>query len=226
MVVGIIRVITSEDEEFLQSHAKVLQERYDIESVTRCIPDQPHGIHDKATLEAAVPKIVQVAKDLVEQDHVDLILISCADDPGIEEVRSVVNVPVIGAGSAAAVIALARGGGVGVLGITEDVPAAIADVLGDRLVASRVPQGVRRTTDLMSAAGAEAAVAAALELRDAGAGSIVFACTGFTTIGLADPAAQATGIPVVDAVLAAGLVATYGAASPRPSSAQTPNSAP
>ena len=44
---------------------------------------------------------------------------------------------------------------------------------------------------------------------DAGAGSILFACTGLTTIGLAADVTQRTGLPVVDAVLAAGAVAAY-----------------
>jgi Asp/Glu/hydantoin racemase len=150
-LVGVIRVVTSADEDFLQSHARVLEAHFGFPTVTRCIPDQLHGIHDGVTMAAAVPKIVRVAQDLVTRDDVDLILISCAADPGIAEVRAAVGIPVVGAGSAGAAVALSSGDAVGVLGITDDVPEAVAEVLGRRLVAAVRPRGVRRTTELMTA---------------------------------------------------------------------------
>ena len=55
----------------------------------------------------------------------------------------------------------------------------------------------------------EKALEAAVEMRAAGAQSILFACTGLTTIGLARDVTQRTGLPVVDAVLAAGTVAAF-----------------
>lgn len=79
-LVGVIRVVTSADEDFLQSHARVLEARFGFPTMTRCIPDQPHGIHDGVTMAAAVPKIVRIAQDLVIRADVDLILISCAAD--------------------------------------------------------------------------------------------------------------------------------------------------
>jgi Asp/Glu/hydantoin racemase len=207
--VGIIRVVTSEDEEFLRGHARALEARFGFPTATRCISDQPHGIHDDASMAVAVPKIVRVAQDLVTQDGADLILISCAADPGIAEVRAAVGVPVVGAGSAAATLALMSSDAVGVLGITPDVPEVVAAILGSRLVAARVPRGVRRTNDLLTKDGMRAAMEAGRDLCDAGATSILFACTGFTTIGLASRIAQQLSVPVVDAVLAAGLAATY-----------------
>ena len=45
--------------------------------------------------------------------------------------------------------ALASGGRVGVLGITHDVPEAVTELLGDRLVAHLVPERVASTIDLM-----------------------------------------------------------------------------
>ena len=44
--VGLIRVLTTEDEEVLQSHGKQIMEYFpELEVVTKCIPDQYEGIH-------------------------------------------------------------------------------------------------------------------------------------------------------------------------------------
>lgn len=208
MTIGIVRVVTSDDRDFLESHGRLLRQRFGFDVVTRCLPDQPHGVHDDVTFAVAEAKMSDAARRL-EDDGVEAVIISCAADPGIEQARAAVGIPVYGAGASGAAVALASGSTVGVLGITEEVPAAVTSVLGDRLVASRVPEGVRRTTELTTPAGARAAIAAAQELRDAGAGTILFACTGLTTLDLAGPVTEATGLPVVDAVRAAGLVASY-----------------
>jgi Asp/Glu/hydantoin racemase len=126
----------------------------------------------------------------------------------------VVDVPVVGAGSAGAALALAAGGRVGVLGITPDVPQAVTDVLGPALVADRVPDGVASTLDLLRPETRRRALDAAEEMREAGAEAILFACTGLTTIGLAQDVTERTGLPVVDAVLAAGTVAAFLTSSP------------
>ncbi|WP_221411605.1 aspartate/glutamate racemase family protein [Arthrobacter crusticola] len=52
--------------------------------------------------------------------RVDALIIGCAADPGLEETRAAVGIPVIGAGSVAAAAALAYRGRVGVLGFHAD----------------------------------------------------------------------------------------------------------
>ncbi|TDE94148.1 hydantoin racemase [Occultella glacieicola] len=204
--VGVIRVVTTDDWDFLEAHGRVLEQIHGYRTVTACLPGQRTGVHDDRTFAAASQKMPAAARTLVAEGA-EAVIISCAADPGLAWARAAVNVPVIGAGSAGAAIARATGGSVGVLGITEEVPESVTAVLGDRLVASRVPDGVTRTSELTTAAGARAAIAAAVELRDAGATSILFACTGFTTLDLADPVREATGLPVVDSIRAAGAVA-------------------
>lgn len=204
--IGVIRVITSDDRDLLDQHGRVLEREFGVRTVTRCLPGQPHGVHDEATFETARASMAEVARGL-EAEGVGAIVISCAADPGLPEARAAVSVPVFGAGSSGAAIALALGGKVGVLGITAEVPAAVTAVLGERLVAAEVPDGVARTTELTTPAGREAALVAAERLRAAGAEVILFACTGLTTLALAEPVAEATGLPVVDAVQSAGLLA-------------------
>lgn len=206
--VGVVRVITSDDPEFVGTHGRWIEERYGLPTVSRCIPDQPHGVHDEATFALAVPKIVAVAKELAAEGA-GCVLISCAADPGLAESRAVAGVPVVGAATSGAAVALGLGGKVGVIGLNDEAPKAIRDVLGDRLVTAVRPEGVRRTTDLLQEGAADRALAAVRSLVDAGAEVVLFACTGFTTIGLGARVRAELDVPVVDAVLAAGLVASY-----------------
>lgn len=213
-MIGLIRVLSTDDETLLQTHARAIQHLLAEPIVTRAIPDQPDGIHDPATLAAAEPKIVDTGRGLVA-DGASLIIVSCAADPAVPQLRRVIDVPVIGAGSAGAAMARSLADRIGVLGITPDVPACIANVLGDTLVADAVPADVHATTDLMTRQGRSAAVRVAAGLVEQGAECILFACTGLTTIGVAQPISDAAGVPVVDAVLAAGHAAAYPLTSPR-----------
>ena len=44
--VGVIRVLTSDDPEFVGMHGRFIEEHYPgIRCVSKCIPDQPEGIH-------------------------------------------------------------------------------------------------------------------------------------------------------------------------------------
>jgi allantoin racemase len=158
--VGIVRVLTSDDPAVIDDHGLLLQERYGFPTLSRCIPGQPDGIHDDATHRLAEPKVVALAAELAAAGA-GSVIISCAADPALEETRAKLDVPVIGAGSAAAAVALGLGRRIGVLGIREEAPPAIAALLGHRLAGSARPEGVRGTRDLRTPEGAEAAVAAA-----------------------------------------------------------------
>ncbi|MBZ6258724.1 aspartate/glutamate racemase family protein [Streptomyces olivaceus] len=206
--VGIVRVLTSDDPAVVEDHGRLLRRRYGFPVESRCIPDQPNGIHDDATHSAAEPKIVALAREL-ERDGADTVVISCAADPALDAVRTAVDVPVVGAGSAAAGLALSLGRRVGVLGIRDETPQAIAHPLGAHLVASGRPRGVHSTVHLRTPEGTQATEEAAARLVEAGADCLVLACTGFTSIGIRPALERRLGVPVVDAVLAAGLVATY-----------------
>ncbi|GAB2826636.1 aspartate/glutamate racemase family protein [Streptomyces daliensis] len=207
--VGVIRVLTSDDPAFVDAHGRALEERYGFATVSRCIPDQPHGIHSDRTADLAEPKIERLAREMADGGAAVLI-VSCAADPALERARAAVTVPVIGAGSSAAAVALAMGGRIGVLGITDTVPPAVMDVLGDRFVGHLRPEGVHDTTALLTEEGGRAAVRAARQLvEDAGADVLVLACTGMATIGLGPRLLREWGIRSVDPVAAAGLFASF-----------------
>lgn len=206
-MIGLIRVYTTDNPDIIEEHGNIISKMYGIPVMSWCIPDQPKGIFNEETEAIAVPKIVELGKSM-EKEGCKLLLISCAADPALELLRQNVSIPVIGAGSAAALTAMAAGERVGAMGITEDIPAAVGHILGDLLVQYIRPEGVTNTTDLLTDTGREQALTAARSLLVQGSKAIVFACTGFSTIGFADVIRKELHVPVIDAVEAEGLFAS------------------
>lgn len=214
MRLGVIRVITTEDPHVLNSHGEILAHELGIEVISRCLPNQPEGVYDGPTFDAAAEKTVTLAHQMAKHDSVDALLVSCAADPGVPEAAQSLHIPVIGAGSAAAWRAAALGQQVGVLDLTPQTPHAVTAVLANRYMGARVPAKVSRSADLQHPKSAENAVAAAHELLDGGADVIMFACTGMTTINLATSLEARLAVPIVDAVRAGGQAALAAGGSP------------
>ncbi len=203
MRVGLIRVMTTSDRRLLNAHGKLLNEAFGFTVTSRCIPDQPSGVYDQASLESAAPKVVELAREMA--GDADALIISCASDPGLAATRAAVDIPVIGAGSAAAAAALTFGGRIGVLGLGSHVPGPIAESLGERMLLIDGAFGQVATPDaFLMPAGIFEALAAAHMLVDAGADVIVQASTGLSSIGMAGVLRRRLGVPVIDAVTAAG----------------------
>lgn len=205
--IGLIRVLTTEDQEVLKAHGKQIMEHFPtLEVETKCIPDQYEGIHSPELGELAIPKIVATAKTF--QD-VDMIIVSCADDPGVAEIRQALpGIPVTGGGETTVALALKYGEKIGVLGITDYAPQAYLRMIPDKIILGK-PEGVDSTLDLMKPEGRKNVIKMGLELKEQGAQVIALACTGLATIGVAEELEKATGLPVIDPVLAEGLFAYF-----------------
>ncbi|MEM0006273.1 MAG: aspartate/glutamate racemase family protein [Ignisphaera sp.] len=204
--IGLIRVITLKDEEALNLHGRIIESIFpELNVVSRSIEDQPMGIYNRESEEIAKPKILKLAKEF-EKEMIEAVIISCAADPAVREARRSLKIPVIGAGSAAASMALAYGERVGVLNLTEETPEVIRRILGSHLVAEEKPEGVRTTLDLKTEWGMRAARMALEKLAKSGVDVIVLACTGYSTIGFSKIAESITKMPVIDPVVAAGLM--------------------
>lgn len=208
--VGLIRVLTTEDEELLNLHGKILMEKFPmLEVESRCIPDQYEGIHSHELEALAVPKIVKLAESFRDKD---MILISCADDPGVREVREALpGMPVTGGGETTAALATRYGEKIAVLGIVDYAPKAYLRMIPDKLIAVGKPDGVDSTLDLMTPEGRASCLRKAMELKELGAEVIALGCTGLTTIGIAQEIEKATGLTVIDPVLAQGVFAMFEA---------------
>jgi Asp/Glu/hydantoin racemase len=208
MNVGLIRVITLTDKNLIDAHAEILFERFEMNVRTKCIQGQPEGIHDEETEREAIPKIIDVAKEF-EKEGADALLISCAADPGVEECRELVSIPVVGAGSACAAIAYSIGSRIGAIGITDELPKAMSEVLQEKLVCYIKPESVKTTLDLFDAENRDHVVRAALLLREKGCDTIALACTGMSTIRLYKDVEREAKMRVIDPVIAAGSVLSY-----------------
>ena len=201
--IGLIRVLTINAKDLLELHGKKVMSWFpELEVVSRCIPDQPEGIHDDVTEQMAIPKVVNLAKEF-ESEGFDGILISCAGDPAVNELKDVLSIPVVGAGRTTACIALSFDLPIGVLGITDEVPTGMKEVLQDRMIAWAKPSGVTSTLDLMTTTGRSNTLNAAEELKHKGVKVLALACTGMATIDVAPLIAKETGLIVVDPLKAA-----------------------
>ncbi len=210
--IGLIRVLSTDDPELLNRHGRLLEAYIrdrDLQVISRCIEGHPQGLWNQDEIHKAVPKIVRLGQEMEQRDGVAALLVSCAADPGVPELRRAVGVPVVGAGSASAAVALSLGRPVGALGITDWVLPPLSQMLGSRLVGWEIPEGVKTTLDLMSAEGQERFVEAGERLKCQGAGVILLACTGFSTVQAAPMLEERLGLPVIDPLLAAGLIADY-----------------
>jgi Asp/Glu/hydantoin racemase len=205
MNLGIIRVLTTDDDGILGEHGRMLQSQYGIASFTRCIPDQATGIFDDVTEAHAIPEIITLGRQMQEAGAKALFL-SCAADPGLAALRAAVAIPVISAGSAAARVAALLARPTAVMGIGDGAPAPFRRLLGEKVLYAR-PEGVTKTTDLLTPEGRRASLETARRLHAQGIQVIAFSCTGFSTIGLAQEIRTHIGAVAVDAVSAAGMFA-------------------
>ncbi len=206
--IGVLRVLTTNEEKELELHGRLLEKYFPFfKTESRCIPGQYDGIYNEETLTRAVPKIIELSKDW--SGHLDGLIVSCAGDPAIKELKEVLTIPVTGAGMATASYSLNLGCKIGIIGIEDSPPANYIEILGDKIVEYIKPDGVRTSNDLQTSRGKESILAAGERIKKMGADAIALACTGLSTAGAASLLRNSLGMPVADPVLAEGL-AMYG----------------
>jgi len=208
--IGLIRVISFEDKGLVELHGKLIEKYFPgLQVISKCIEDQSKGIYNEETEKIAIPKVVELGIHIKEEEKVKAIIISCAADPGVKELRGLLKIPIIGAGSSVVTLSLSYGDKIGALGITEQVPLIVREILGKHLVAETKPEGIKTTLDLMNSEGKEKALKSIKYLREKGAEVVALACTGYSTVGIARDLEKEVGIPVLDAVIASGLFAWH-----------------
>jgi allantoin racemase len=209
---GLIRVLSTDDPEILNSHGNLLEAFIpDLKVISRYIEGHPQGIWNEEEERRAIPKVVSLGQEMERSERAQALFVSCVADPGVPELREVVSVPVIGAGSASAGVALSLGKPVGALSITDWILPPVAEVLGKALIGWEKPTHVQTTLDLMSEEGQEEIIQAGQRLIDKGAGVILLVCTGFSTARLSPFLEDHLKVPVIDPVLSGGLIAYYAA---------------
>lgn len=206
--IGLIRVLTTDDEAILNAHGRKIEKYFpNLKIESKCIPNQFDGIHSKETMAIAVPKIIELAKEFRDKDA---IIVSCADDPAIEELNQIANMPIIvGAGTALSILSAVTGEKVGVIGVSDEIPKPLRKRLRSRVFNLGLPDKVNSTLDLMTAEGIESCVKKGEKLKAAGAELIALACTGFATVDFAQKLERHLGISVLDPVICEGFIAYY-----------------
>lgn len=204
-MLGIIRVLTTNNEQILNEHGNIMKRMFNIDSVSCCIPDQPHGVYDSESEKTSIPKIIKIAHEMSENYDIKAITISCASEPGLTHVKGTVDIPVIGAGTAGAHAASMIGDRIGIIGITENPPSSILRSLGNSFHSYVYSQSIRKTTDLFNLDSKKEILSLSKALVDEGVDGILFACTGFSTINLKNYLAGHLNIPVIDLVEAQAL---------------------
>lgn len=202
MKVGLIRVRTYENVDAADKHGPVIEKAFPgLEVKAYCIEDQHDGVYDEKTEAMATLKVIKLAKGL---KGMEAIIVDCAADPGVTELKKELRIPVIGAGESLARVSRTLGNSIGALTITEGVPDVLSKELGQHLIGWRKVKGVRTGLDLELEASYRNSIEAAKELVKQGSNVIALACTGFATIGIASDMSRELGVPVVDPILAAG----------------------
>lgn len=207
-MIGLIRVVTLESFDDINKHAEIIKRMFGLEIKSACIPEQYSGIHDEESEQLAIPKIIELGKQFKEEGCSALI-VSCAADPAIDQLRNSTGLTVIGAGSSAALVARATGKQTGVIGITDEAPAVVKENLGQLFAGYLKPEGINNTNDLLTPLGQKNCIAAVKKLLQDGAQQIQFACTGMGTINLKRLLEKVVDVPIVDAVEAEGLFASF-----------------
>lgn len=202
--IAVLRVLTLDDQDEIARHGRVIEDCFPgVETTSDCIPGHPEGLPNPDAEQAALPDVRALGRELAAE--ADVLAISCALDPAVDDLRSDLDIPVVGAGASVAAAALTRGRRVGTLSLEEGSPPAVDTVLGGHLHAAEVVAGAQTTNYLTTSEGRQSIVTAVERLAEAGCDVVAPACTGITAAGIL-PTARAD-VDVIDPVVAMGAMA-------------------
>jgi len=204
MNISLIRVLTQTSQEKIDRHGRIIERAFPgLHVKSSCIQEQPKGIFDEASEEEALPKVMNLAKAM--EADADALIISCAADPAVEQLKEMLCVPVVGAGESAAAVARVLGKDVGVITLSSEVPSSILKGLGNHFLSSQPVSALRSAADLGSHA-IRHIFDAATQLKNKGSDVIVLGCTGFAALEVAPSLNRTLNMPVVDPLIAAGAI--------------------
>lgn len=202
--IAIINVLTIDDQIVLEKHGKIIESYFpNLKTTSICIEDQYTGVYDDETHAKASRKVIELGKK-ISKDF-DGIIVSCAGDPGVNELRKEVNIPVVGGGHSVSSYGMNFGNNIGVIGIRDNPSEAIKNSLGINLKKYIKPDGITNANDLLLDYGKISIIKAITELEHEGIDTVVLACTGISNIGIDDYLNDIFKMPIIDPVYAEGL---------------------
>src|SRR5215831_7159406 len=169
----------------------------------------PAAIESARDAGLVVPELIRLAP-AAQQRGFDALIIGCYSDPGIDALRELLTIPVIGPGAASLHLAAQLGTRIGVLtpsGRGYGRLAARLRALGlASLLASVRPVGLSVTELGLKAPGAldKAARAARAAVEEDGADALVLGCMSMAFLpGVCEALGERVGVPIINPVSAA-----------------------
>ncbi len=173
----------------------------------RSTPHGPGSIESAYDAALVVPEMLQLAPE-VERDGFDALIIGCFSDPGIDALREIVEIPVIGPGTSAMHLAAQLGHRFSIISPLESggrVAARLRSLGLDAKFAS--VRGIAMSV-LDLAQHREATLARVADMgrrlvQEDGADVLVLGCMSMAVLDITDDLQVRLGIPVVNPVMAA-----------------------
>jgi allantoin racemase len=169
----------------------------------------PAAIESDRDASLVVPELVRLAP-LAEKRGFDALIIGCYSDPGIDALRELLTIPVVGPGAASLHLAAQLGTRIGVLTPSRRALGRVtarARALGIApLLASVKPVGLSVMELALQAPGAldAAATAGHAAIAEDGADVLVLGCMSMAFLpGICEALGSRLGVPVVNPVIAA-----------------------
>ncbi|MCC3145315.1 aspartate/glutamate racemase family protein [Halanaerobium sp. Z-7514] len=201
--IAVIRVVTLDNAMDRNKHALILKRHYpQFNFVTFTIPDQPEGVHDFKSHQKSIPKIIKLVEQI--KDVVDAVLISCAADPAVTELEQLLDIPVCGTGASSAHYARSLADQIAVVGMGEFKIKEIIEVLGDNLIDYQLLNNIKTTQQLNTPKGKIELINAVKNIHKQ-ASAVILACTGMSTMEIADHLAKSFELPVIDPLVTGAL---------------------
>lgn len=178
-------VIPNTSKDFLKSHTSELRKEFpDVEVVS--LAAGPESVEDFLDEVVAGPDTVRLVKE-AEEKGFDAVVISCFANPAIDACRSVVSIPVVGAGIASLLLASSLGERIAVVTVLkETIPTiehfvkvlGLTNVVSVRAASISVLEIEKDKEKTLSALLRESLVA----IEEEGADVIALGCTGMAGI--------------------------------------------
>jgi allantoin racemase len=162
----------------------------------------------------AAPYIIETAKELVNKERTDSIIVSCFGDPAVGALREVLDIPVVGPAEASSSLAVNLGGKFSIVTILENgVPMLEEEIrrlgLSDRLASIRAIGIEPQDLDASRKKTREAVIREVRQaLKNDHASTIIIGCNSPEMVRLADELNRnLRGTPVINPIFASVCVA-------------------
>jgi len=189
--------------EFLRERAAL-----GVEVDVRSLTDGPASIESAWEAALVVPSLCE-AVVRAQAEGMDAVIIGCFSDPGLEALRELTSIPIIGPGAAALHLAAQLASRFSIISPLNDAPgrgherlrglgldAKLASVRGVNMPVLDVARARDAVLDRLEEAGRVA-------IRDDGADALVLGCMSMGFLGITDDLQKRLDVPVVNPVTAA-----------------------